>query len=72
VGQPHARPQCDALDPKQRWRRRFCHGAYVKPPGVYDDDDDDDDDDDADDGDDDAMAETVDLPLAPELDENQL
>ena len=56
----------------QRWRRRFSHGAYLRLPGVSDNDDDDDDDDDADDGDDDAMAETVDLPLAPELDENQL
>ena len=44
----------------------------MKLPGVSDDDDDDDDDDDADDGDDDAMAEAVDLALAPEQDENQL
>ena len=44
----------------------------MKLPGVSDDDDDDDDDDDADDGDDDAMAEAVDLALAPELVENQL
>ena len=43
----------------------------MKLPGVSDDDDDDDDDD-ADDGDDDAMAEAVDLALAPALGENQL
>ena len=56
----------------QRWRRRLSHGAYLWLPGVSDDDDDDDDDDDADDGDDDAMAEAVDLALAPELVDNQL
>ena len=56
----------------QRWRRRFSHGAYLRLPGVSDDDDDDDDDDDADDGDDDAMAEAVDLALTPEQVENQL
>ena len=75
VGQPHSRPQCDALTRRietQQWRRRFSHGAYLKLPGVSDDDDDDDDDDDADDGDDDAMAEAVDLALAPELVDNQL
>ena len=44
----------------------------MKLTGVcdVDDDDDDDDDDDADDGDDDAMAEAVDLALAPELAHN--
>ena len=56
VGQPHSRPQCDALYPT----------AYQA------DDDDDDDDDDADDGDDDSMAEAVHLARTPELDENQL
>ena len=44
----------------------------MKLPGVSDDDNDDDDDGDADDGDDDAMAEAVDLALAPELVDNQL